>query len=102
MTAPITGSEDVTTTPRPYRGTPPDIRMAATSADTFPAIGALGLPVFVGIRHEPASAVAGNIQRYREAYRQAGHAGRAARVPALSRLSGRDRGTSPGGSQSRA
>jgi len=67
--------EDVTTTPRPYRGTPPDIRMAATSADTFPAIGALGLPVFVGIRHEPASAVAGNIQRYREAYRQAGHAG---------------------------
>ncbi len=28
--------QDVTTTPRPYRQTPPDIRMAATSADTFP------------------------------------------------------------------
>lgn len=67
--------QDVTTTPRPYRDRLPDIRMAATSADTFPAIGRLGVPIFVGIRHEPSSAVADNLRRYREAYRAAGHPG---------------------------
>ena len=67
--------EDVTTTPRPFQQPMPPIRMAATSADTFPAIGAMGLPIFVAIRHEPSSAVAANIRAYREAYQAAGHPG---------------------------
>src|SRR5579864_2787586 len=36
--------------PKPYQKPHPPIRIAATSADTFPAIGALGYPIFVAVR----------------------------------------------------
>ncbi len=66
--------DDVTTTPRPYQAEPP-IRIAATSAETYPVIGRAGAPVFVAIRHEPAAHVAPLIRAYREAWQAAGHPG---------------------------
>ncbi|HEY6430863.1 MAG TPA: LLM class flavin-dependent oxidoreductase [Acetobacteraceae bacterium] len=67
--------DDVTTTPRPFQAEPP-IRIAATSAETYPVIGHAGAPVFVAIRHEPAAHVAPLIRAYREAWQAAGHPGR--------------------------
>ncbi len=66
---------DVTTTPRPFQAEPP-IRIAATSAETYPVIGRAGAPIFVAIRHEAAAYVAPLIRAYREAWQAAGHPGR--------------------------
>src|SRR5467141_4977048 len=41
---------NATVAPRPYQDPHPPIRMAATSEDTFPAAGRMGLPIFVGLR----------------------------------------------------
>jgi alkanesulfonate monooxygenase SsuD/methylene tetrahydromethanopterin reductase-like flavin-dependent oxidoreductase (luciferase family) len=68
--------ESVTVTPRPYRQPGPPIRVAATSPSSCVAIGRQGLPVFVGVRHEPAHHLAPMIAAYRDAWRQAGHPGR--------------------------
>jgi alkanesulfonate monooxygenase SsuD/methylene tetrahydromethanopterin reductase-like flavin-dependent oxidoreductase (luciferase family) len=46
--------EDVTVTPRPFQSPMPPIRVAATSPDTYVAIGELGMPIFLAIRHEDA------------------------------------------------
>ena len=59
--------------------------MAAASPETFPQIGRLGLPIFVAVRQGPFAQLAPHIRAYREAYREAGHAGRGKvflRVPA--------------------
>ena len=39
--------DNVAVTPKPYQKPLPPIRVAASSADTFPAIGKLGYPIFV-------------------------------------------------------
>src|SRR2546427_9925318 len=49
--------------------------MAATTADTFPRVGRMGLPIFVGLRGMNIPELAGHVRRYREAWREAGHAG---------------------------
>ena len=36
--------------PRPYQQPHPPIRMAATTEETFPKVGEMGLPIFVGLR----------------------------------------------------
>ena len=51
------------------------MRIAATSADTYPAIGAMGLPIFVAVRLGTIEELGPNIAAYREAYRAAGHKG---------------------------
>jgi alkanesulfonate monooxygenase SsuD/methylene tetrahydromethanopterin reductase-like flavin-dependent oxidoreductase (luciferase family) len=53
----------------------PEIRIAANSPDTFPAIGELGHGVFVTVRLGTLSELAPNIKAYREAYKAAGHPG---------------------------
>ena len=50
--------------------------MAATSADTFPAIGAQGLDVFAASRTGTLTELAPNLAKYRAAYASAGHAGK--------------------------
>ncbi len=65
----------VNVTPRPYRQPHPPIRVAANSPDTFPAIGAQGLPIFVAVRLGTLSELGPNIAAYRAAYRAAGHPG---------------------------
>ena len=67
--------ENVRLTPKPYQKPWPEIRIAANSPDTFPAIGKLGHGVFVAVRLGTLSELAPNIRAYREAYKAAGHPG---------------------------
>ena len=67
--------EDVTVTPRPFQSPMPPIRVAATSPDTFVAIGKMGWPIFLAIRHEDARHFIPAVETYRKAWRDAGHPG---------------------------
>ena len=67
--------DNVRLTPKPYQQPWPEIRIAANSADTFPAIGKLGHGVFVAVRLGTLEEFAPNIRAYREAYKAAGHPG---------------------------
>jgi alkanesulfonate monooxygenase SsuD/methylene tetrahydromethanopterin reductase-like flavin-dependent oxidoreductase (luciferase family) len=66
---------DVASVPRPYQGKLPAIRIAASTPDTFPAIGAMGYPIFASTRHPTWSELAPHIEAYQEAYKAAGHSG---------------------------
>ena len=66
---------NITMVPRPLQKPYPPLRVAATSADTYPAIGAMGLPIFVAVRLGTIEELGPNIAAYREAYRSAGHVG---------------------------
>jgi alkanesulfonate monooxygenase SsuD/methylene tetrahydromethanopterin reductase-like flavin-dependent oxidoreductase (luciferase family) len=66
---------DVTVTPRPYRQPHPLVRMAATTAETFPRVGKMGLPIFVGLRGMDIPELAACLKTYRQAWREAGHPG---------------------------
>jgi len=61
--------------PKPLQKPHPPLRVAATSADTFPGIGAMGLPIFVAVRLGTLEELGPNIAAYREAWRAAGHPG---------------------------
>lgn len=67
--------KDVTVTPRPFQPLGPPIRIAATSADTYPGIGRQGKPIFMGVKFEDARALIPAIESYRKAWRDAGHPG---------------------------
>jgi alkanesulfonate monooxygenase SsuD/methylene tetrahydromethanopterin reductase-like flavin-dependent oxidoreductase (luciferase family) len=66
---------DVSVLPKPFQRPYPPIRIAATTRETFPQIGAMGHPIFVGLRGFDVSEVAHHLRVYREAWREAGHAG---------------------------
>jgi alkanesulfonate monooxygenase SsuD/methylene tetrahydromethanopterin reductase-like flavin-dependent oxidoreductase (luciferase family) len=66
---------DVPLVPKPLQNPYPPIRVAATSADTFPALGTLGYPIFVAVRLGTLSELGPNIRAYRAAYVAAGHPG---------------------------
>jgi alkanesulfonate monooxygenase SsuD/methylene tetrahydromethanopterin reductase-like flavin-dependent oxidoreductase (luciferase family) len=68
--------DNVCLVPKPYQTPHPEIRIAATSPDTYPAIGKLGFPIFCAVRLGTLSELAPNLQAYREAYAGAGHPGR--------------------------
>jgi alkanesulfonate monooxygenase SsuD/methylene tetrahydromethanopterin reductase-like flavin-dependent oxidoreductase (luciferase family) len=61
--------------PRPYQDPHPPIRMAATSDETFPVAGRIGLPIFVGLRTTEIPDLQGQLAPYRQAWREAGHPG---------------------------
>jgi alkanesulfonate monooxygenase SsuD/methylene tetrahydromethanopterin reductase-like flavin-dependent oxidoreductase (luciferase family) len=67
---------DVSVVPKPFQKPHPPIRIAASTPDTFPAIGRRGLPVFASVRHTSWSDLAGQIASYQEAWTRAGHPGR--------------------------
>jgi alkanesulfonate monooxygenase SsuD/methylene tetrahydromethanopterin reductase-like flavin-dependent oxidoreductase (luciferase family) len=67
--------DNVRLSPKPYQKPWPEIRIAANSPDTFPAIGKLGHGVFVAVRLGTLSELAPNIRAYREAWKAAGHPG---------------------------
>jgi alkanesulfonate monooxygenase SsuD/methylene tetrahydromethanopterin reductase-like flavin-dependent oxidoreductase (luciferase family) len=67
--------ENATVAPKPYQVPHPPIRMAATSDETFPAAGELGLPIFIGLRVTEISDLQEPLAAYRAAWRTAGHAG---------------------------
>src|SRR5215813_1634779 len=66
---------DIPLVPRPLQRPYPPLRVAATSPDTYAAIGAMGLPIFVAVRLGTLEELGPNIAAYRQAYRLAGHPG---------------------------
>src|SRR5437867_3205883 len=67
--------ENATVSPRPCQLPHPPIRMAANSVETFPFVGRLGLPLFVGLRDLDIPELKAHLQAYRAAWRDAGHGG---------------------------
>jgi alkanesulfonate monooxygenase SsuD/methylene tetrahydromethanopterin reductase-like flavin-dependent oxidoreductase (luciferase family) len=67
--------QNATVAPRPYQVPHPPIRMAATSDETFPAAGRMGLPIFVGLRTTELPDLRAQLAPYRQAWREAGHPG---------------------------
>ena len=68
--------KDVAVVPKPYQNPTPPIRIAASTPDTFPAIGRRGVPIFASVRHTTWSDLARQIQTYHDAWEEAGHPGR--------------------------
>ncbi|MCB1744618.1 MAG: LLM class flavin-dependent oxidoreductase [Gammaproteobacteria bacterium] len=68
--------EDVTVVPQPVQRPTPEIRLAAVSPDTFTAAGEAGRGLFIAVRHEDARMFKPQIDRFRQAWREAGHPGR--------------------------
>jgi alkanesulfonate monooxygenase SsuD/methylene tetrahydromethanopterin reductase-like flavin-dependent oxidoreductase (luciferase family) len=67
--------ENAIVSPRPYTQPHPPIRMAATTEETFPRVGEMGLPIFVGLRGMDIPELRANLQAYRKAWHEAGHMG---------------------------
>ena len=67
--------DNATVAPRPYQVPHPPIRMAATSDETFPAAGRMGLPIFIGLRATEIPDLQAQLAPYRQAWREAGHPG---------------------------
>jgi len=67
--------DKVTAMPKPYQTPHPPIRMAANSDETFPAVGKMGLPIFVGLRAAEISDLQEHLASYRSAWREGGHPG---------------------------
>src|SRR5579862_2419755 len=67
---------DIACSPHPYDNKLPPIRIAASTPDTFPAIGGLGYPVFASTRHSTWSEVVGQVESYQSGWRAAGRTGR--------------------------
>src|SRR4051794_32088006 len=67
--------DNVKLTPKPYQKPWPEIRIAANSADTFPAIAKLGHAVFVAVGLGTLEELEPNITAYRKAWKEAGHPG---------------------------
>jgi alkanesulfonate monooxygenase SsuD/methylene tetrahydromethanopterin reductase-like flavin-dependent oxidoreductase (luciferase family) len=68
--------DNVTVTPKPYQKPCPEIRVAANSPDTFPAVGEQGYPLFAAVRLGTLSELKPHLDGYRAAYRAAGHPGK--------------------------
>ena len=66
---------NVAVSPTPHQVPHPPMRMAANSDETFPQVGRLGLPIFVGLRDLDIPAQRVHLAAYRAAWREAGHAG---------------------------
>jgi len=68
--------DEIACVPRPYQGKLPPIRIAASTPDTFPAIGGSGYPVFASVRHTTWSDLKPQVQSYQQGWRAAGRSGR--------------------------
>ncbi len=68
--------DNVCVTPKPYQKPYPPIRVAATTEETYPLVGRMGLPVFVAPRTISISDLKRFIGGYHEGWRAAGHPGR--------------------------
>ena len=67
--------KNVSLVPKPYQKPVPPIRIAASTPDTFPAIGRRGLPIFASVRHTSWADLAAQIRSYHDAWAAAGHPG---------------------------
>ena len=67
--------ENAIVAPRPYQLPHPPLRMAATTEETFPRVGQMGLPIFVGLRGMDIRDLRAHVRAYRKAWRDAGNPG---------------------------
>ena len=67
--------KDLGVVPKPYQKPHPPIWVAATTQDTFPMVGRMGFSLVTGLRGFDVPQVSRHIAAYREARREAGHAG---------------------------
>jgi len=68
--------KNVAVVPKPYQKPAPPIRIAASTPDTFPAIGRRGAPIFASVRHTTWDTLAEQVRSYHDAWQAAGHPGR--------------------------
>jgi alkanesulfonate monooxygenase SsuD/methylene tetrahydromethanopterin reductase-like flavin-dependent oxidoreductase (luciferase family) len=68
--------KNVSIVPKPFQQPTPPIRIAASTPDTFPAIGLRGAAIFASVRHTSWADLARQIDSYHEAWSAAGHPGR--------------------------
>jgi alkanesulfonate monooxygenase SsuD/methylene tetrahydromethanopterin reductase-like flavin-dependent oxidoreductase (luciferase family) len=61
--------------PRPYQKPHPPVRVAATTRETFPQVGRMGHPIFIGLRGFDVSEAGQHLRAYRQAWGEAGHPG---------------------------
>ncbi len=67
---------DVCAVPKPYQKPHPPLRVAATSEESYAAVGRRGLPIFLAVRTSSISELKRYVGAYHAAWREAGHAGR--------------------------
>lgn len=67
---------DVCVMPKPYQQPYPPIRVAATTDETYPLVGRMGLPIFLAVRTTPIAHLKKWISSYHDAWKAAGHPGR--------------------------
>lgn len=67
--------QDLTLLPKPYQQPHPPLYYAATTRETFPAIGTLGLPLLVGVATMTLAEFPAVIAAYQAAWQAAGHPG---------------------------
>ena len=68
--------QDLDIEPKPLQEPFPPIRVGVTSAESFPIVGRMGFPIFVNpSRVFTLDDLAGPIQQYRQAWKNAGHEG---------------------------
>src|SRR4030081_2901613 len=68
-------ADNLTVVPRPYQKPHPPIWVAATTPDTFPMVGRMGLSLVTGLRGFDVPEAVGHLKAYRAARRENGHAG---------------------------
>lgn len=66
---------DVCLIPKPFQEPHPPLRAAATTRETFRAMGQLGLPIFASLGTAMVEDIAESLVDYRTAWRASGHAG---------------------------
>jgi alkanesulfonate monooxygenase SsuD/methylene tetrahydromethanopterin reductase-like flavin-dependent oxidoreductase (luciferase family) len=67
---------DVCVMPKPYQKPYPPIRIAATTDETYPLVGSLGMPIFLAVRTTPIAHLQKCISSYHAAWQAAGHPGK--------------------------
>jgi alkanesulfonate monooxygenase SsuD/methylene tetrahydromethanopterin reductase-like flavin-dependent oxidoreductase (luciferase family) len=67
---------DVCAIPKPYQKPHPPLRVAATSEESYAAVGRRGLPIFLAVRTSSISELESYVGAYHAAWREAGHPGR--------------------------
>jgi alkanesulfonate monooxygenase SsuD/methylene tetrahydromethanopterin reductase-like flavin-dependent oxidoreductase (luciferase family) len=85
--------DNATVSPTPHQTPHPPMRMAANSPGTFPHVGRLGLPIFIGLRDLDIPAQRVHLEEYRQAWKESGHAGEPdvyLRIPVYAALTERE------------
>ena len=67
--------DDVCVIPKPRQKPYPPLRIAATTTDTFPLVGGMGYPIFIGLRGADVPQNVEFLAAYRAAWHEAGHPG---------------------------